>query len=156
MYNILILLIKLFLTNSPQNKIKIELQLMYIFNKKNRILRKYFQRRLYYVYHCDISEVSKIDVSVEFIHPIAVVIGSKVVVEKNCYIYQNVTIGSNFNDNKMPYIKQGTKISAGAKLIGNITIGQNCIVGANAVITKSVPDNTVVYGFNNMKENKYV
>ena len=56
----------------------------------------------------------------------------------------------------MPYIKQGTKISAGAKLIGNITIGQNCIVGANAVVTKSVPDNTVVYGFKNMKENKYV
>jgi len=115
------------------------------FSKTSRILRKIFQRRLYYVYNCEISHSASIDKSVKFVHPIAVVIGSQAVIEDNCLIYQCVTIGSTFNcDNKMPHIKSGTIISAGAKIIGDITIGKNCIVGANAIVTKSVPDNMVI------------
>ena len=37
-------------------------------------------------------------------------------------------------------------ISAGAKVIGNVTIGNNCIVGASSVVLKDVPDNCTVIG----------
>lgn len=153
MYKILRLLFKFFTTNSPQKLIKIEIQLMYLFNNKSKYLRKKFSRRIYYKYACEISNMSQIHSSVNFIHPIAVIIGSNVVIEENCQIYQNVTIGSNFcSNNKMPYIKKNTKIGAGAKLIGDIQIGQNCIIGANAVVTKSVPDNSLVFGYNKVKK----
>jgi serine O-acetyltransferase len=71
------------------------------------------------------------------------------VIEEDCIIYQCVTIGTSFDcDNKMPTIKKGTTISTGAKIIGDITIGRNCIIGANAVVTKDIPDNCTVVGAN--------
>jgi serine O-acetyltransferase len=152
MYNLTTLIYQWLKTNKPQKKIKVEIQLMYYFNNKSSFLRKKFERRLYYKYHCEISRMSKIDENVEFIHPISVIIGSRAVIEKDCLIYQNVTIGSDFNkNNEMPYIKRNTKIGAGAKLIGGIEIGENCIIGANAVVTKSVPNNSIVYGVNKIK-----
>ena len=37
-------------------------------------------------------------------------------------------------------------IGAGAKIIGEIVIGDNCVIGANAVVTKSFPENAVIAG----------
>lgn len=146
---------QLLTTSKPVRKFNIECQLMFYFKNKSYFLRKFFQRRLYYKYHCEISHMASIHESVQFVHPIAVIIGSQAVIEENCIIYQCVTIGSTFNDdNKMPTIKSGAIISSGAKIIGNITIGKNCIIGANAVVTKSVPDNMVVVGANKMHQKK--
>jgi serine O-acetyltransferase len=142
-------ILKWFLTNDPKKSFELETQLMFYFHKKSRFLRKIFQRRIYYKYHCEISHLAIIDSSVQFIHPLGIVIGSQAIIEKNCHIYQQVTIGSNFNSNNaMPHIHEGCKIGAGAKLIGGITIGKNCIIGANSVITKSIPDDSIVVGAN--------
>lgn len=48
----------------------------------------------------------------------------------------------------MPYIKQNVTIYAGAKVVGGIEVGENSIIGANAVVTKSVPPGHVVVGAN--------
>jgi len=152
MYNLLKIL-QLFTINNPIKKFNIEYQLMLYYSNKNKFLRKIFQRRVYYKYNCEISHTAKIDSSVRFVHPIAVVIGSQVKIEKNCIIYQCVTIGTNFNcNNKMPIIKEGTTISTGAKIIGDIVIGENCIIGANAVVTKSIPANSTVINANQIIE----
>ncbi len=82
MKNILKML-KLLTTNNPIKKFNLEYQLMLGYSNKNRFLRKYFQRRIYYKYNCEISHTAKIDYSVKFVHPIAVVIGSNVIIEKN-------------------------------------------------------------------------
>lgn len=90
-------ILKLFFSNNPVKNFNTECQLMLDFSGKNKFLRKYFQRRVYYKYHCEVSHTAVIDKSVKFVHPIAVVIGSKVIIEKNCIIYQCVTIGTSFN-----------------------------------------------------------
>lgn len=66
---------------------------------------------------------------------------------KNCWINQQVTIG--YNDSKTygygkPVIGDNVRISAGAKVVGPITIGHNSTVGCNAVVSKDLPENTVV------------
>lgn len=145
--------LELLLTNKPMKKFIIEVELMLYYKNKNRLIRKYFERRIFYKYNCEISSSANIHNSVKFIHPIAIVIGSNAVIEKNCVVYQSVTIGSTINnDNKMPHIKEGTIVYAGAKLIGNITIGKNCIIGANTIVTKPVPDNSIVIGVNKIKK----
>lgn len=65
----------------------------------------------------------------------------------NCQIWHNVTIGqSESGTNKKPIIGNNVSICAGAIIIGDISIGDNSIVGAGAVVTKSVPSNCIVVG----------
>jgi len=45
-----------------------------------------------------------------------------------------------------PTIEDGVLVGAGAKILGNITVGKNAIIGANAVVTKDVKPDTVVVG----------
>ncbi len=70
-------------------------------------------------------------------------IGAKTV-GKNCWINQQVTIG--WEQKGRPVILDNVRIGAGAKVIGKVVVGNNCVIGANAVIVKDVPDNCTVVG----------
>ena len=63
----------------------------------------------------------------------------------DCWINQQVTIGYSF-DPEPPTIGNGVRISAGAKVIGQITVGDNAIIAANAAVVKDVPENAIVGG----------
>lgn len=62
-----------------------------------------------------------------------------------CWINQQVTIGYSF-DKQPPIIGNGVRITAGAKVLGDITVGDNAIIGANAVVTKDVAEKQIVGG----------
>lgn len=77
-------------------------------------------------------------------HGFATVIAATSIGE-NCWINQQVTIG--YSDKMTaPYIRDNVTINAGAKVIGGVRVGNNSIVGANAVVVKNVPDNCTVVG----------
>ena len=82
-----------------------------------------------------------------------VVINHSAVIGENCFIGQNVTIGS--NSNGVPVIGSNVKIFCNACVIGGVNIGDFCVVGAGAVVTKDVPGYSLVVGFNRVFENKY-
>jgi serine O-acetyltransferase len=63
----------------------------------------------------------------------------------NCWVNQQVTIGHK-DEHGRPQIGNNVRITAGAKVIGNIVIGDNVTVGANAVVVKDIPPNCVVAG----------
>jgi serine O-acetyltransferase len=90
-----------------------------------------------------ISEKAEIADSVKFPHPIGVVIGEGVVIGKNVKIFQNVTIGGarigDVRAGRYPTVSDGVVIFAGAVIVGEITIGENSIIGANAVVVRNVP-----------------
>lgn len=77
---------------------------------------------------------------------IAVVIHSRAVVGKNCLIGTCVTIGGKSGWYEVPVIGDDVEICNGARILGPIRIGNKVIIGANAVVTKDVPDNCVVAG----------
>lgn len=64
---------------------------------------------------------------------------------KNCWVNQGVTIGYT-NASDCPTIGDNVTIYCGAKVLGNVTIGDNSIIAANAVVVKDVPPNVVVGG----------
>lgn len=64
---------------------------------------------------------------------------------ENCWINQQVTIGYKDKTGR-PKIGNNVRITAGAKVLGNIEVGDNVTVGANAVVVKDVPNNCVVVG----------
>lgn len=77
-------------------------------------------------------------------HGFATIIAAKEIGD-NCFINQQVTVGySNATD--APTIGNNVTITAGAKVIGGIHIGDNVKIGANAVVVKNVPPNVTVIG----------
>lgn len=81
-------------------------------------------------------------------HGGGVVIGETAVAEEEVVIYQNVTLGGTGKEKgkRHPTIKKGAMIGAGAKILGNITIGEKAKIGANAVILKDVSSKETVVG----------
>lgn len=67
---------------------------------------------------------------------------------KNCTILPGVVIGNKHleNDNSWVYIGDNCYIGLGAKIFGQIMIGNNVTIGANAVVTHDIPDNAIVGG----------
>jgi serine O-acetyltransferase len=63
----------------------------------------------------------------------------------HCWINQQVTIGYT-NETDRPILEDNVTVYAGAKIIGKVTVGANSIVGANAVVVRSVPPNCTVAG----------
>jgi serine O-acetyltransferase len=81
-------------------------------------------------------------------HGMGVVIGETAEVGRNVTIYHGVTLGgvSNQKGKRHPTIQDGVVIGAGAKVLGAITVGECSRIGANAVVVKDVPPNSVVVG----------
>lgn len=89
---------------------------------------------------------------VRFPHWSCIVIAQSCSIGKNCTIHQGVTIGqSHFGRHQgYPTIGDNVLIYAGAKICGSIYVGNNVVIGANAVITCDIPDNCVVVGHNHI------
>lgn len=75
-----------------------------------------------------------------------VVIHERSVIGEDCIIGQQVTIGGKSGARSPPIIGNRVYIAAGAKIIGDIKIGNNCVIGANSVVMADIPDNSVVAG----------
>lgn len=83
-------------------------------------------------------------------HPEGIVINGKCIIGKNFSIYQGVTLGGNLakikNGQEAPWIGDNVFIGAGAKILGPVKIGENCIIGANSVVLNDIPKNSVAVG----------
>lgn len=81
-------------------------------------------------------------------HGMGVVIGETTVIGENVTLYQGVTLGGTGKERgkRHPTIGNNVVIGTGAKVLGNIAIGDNSYVGANAVVVKDVPHNSTVVG----------
>jgi len=81
-------------------------------------------------------------------HGAGVVIGETAIVGDDVTIYQGVTLGGTSLEHvkRHPTIGDRVIIGSGAKVLGNIEIGDDSRIGANAVVTRSVPDHSVVVG----------
>ena len=81
-------------------------------------------------------------------HGMGVVIGETAEIGNNVTLYHGVTLGGTSlqKGKRHPTIEDDVVIGAGAKILGNIVIGSRSRIGANAVVVKSVPSNSVVVG----------
>ena len=81
-------------------------------------------------------------------HGMGVVIGETAEVGDCVTLYHGVTLGGTTlsKGKRHPTLENNVVVGAGAKVLGAITIGENSRIGANAVVVKSVPPNSVVVG----------
>ena len=78
-------------------------------------------------------------------HPNGVVIHPEAVLGPNCLVFQQVTIGSGPRPG-VPKLGGHVDVGPGAKILGGVTIGDNAIIGANAVVVHDVPAGSVAVG----------
>ena len=103
---------------------------------------------------CDIYNYAQLKKQkTTFPHLVGIVISRAATIGNNCTIYQNVTIGSkNYKEgdgktkSNYPTIGDNSIIYAGAVIVGPVTIGKNCVIGANSVVTSDIPDNSIAVG----------
>ncbi|HVB87367.1 MAG TPA: serine O-acetyltransferase [Candidatus Dormibacteraeota bacterium] len=81
-------------------------------------------------------------------HGMGVVIGETSIVEDDVTLYQGVTLGGTGKEKgkRHPTIGNGVVIGAGARVLGNIRVGDNSRVGAGSVVLRDVPDNSTIVG----------
>ncbi|MDP3041602.1 MAG: serine O-acetyltransferase EpsC [Candidatus Omnitrophota bacterium] len=81
-------------------------------------------------------------------HGLGVVIGETAIVGDDVLLYQGATLGGTgiVQGKRHPTVGNNVVIGAGAKVLGNIVIGDNAYIGANAVVIKDVPPNSTVIG----------
>lgn len=132
-------------------RIKVHLYLIILFREKNYLkFAKFFSDRLQRKYGLFISPKAKFNMSLDLKHPTGVVIGEGVIIGNRVKIFQHVTLGGarlgDWQDGNYPEIGDDTTIFAGAVVVGKIKIGKNCTIGANAVVTKDLPDNATAVG----------
>jgi serine O-acetyltransferase len=100
------------------------------------------------------SIITQIDIPVEaevaggllMPHPNGIVVHASVSIGPNCLLMQQVTLGIGRRNDGAPRLGGHVDVSAGAKLIGNISIGDHALIGANAVVTHDVPPYAIVAG----------
>jgi len=105
-------------------------------------------RRYIVKYGIEIPREAKIGYGFWISHYGGIILNGSVVIGNNCNISQGVTIGIGGRGDKRgnPVIGDNVYIGPGAKVFGKIRIGNNAAIGANAVVTKDVPDNATVGG----------
>lgn len=120
------------------------------YDRGYRLIPKLLQNRLLTQYGCDISLTSDIGQNIRFRHINGIVIGKGVTIGDDTIIYHQVTIGGkNLGDaeqNKYPVIGNNVTIFAGAKIIGDIRIGDHAVIGANSVVLHDVEPYSIVAG----------
>ena len=81
-------------------------------------------------------------------HGLGVVIGETAIVGDDVTLYQGVTLGGTGKEHgkRHPTIDDEVVIGGGAKVLGNITVGRNCRIGAGSVVLRNVPENSTVVG----------
>ena len=111
-------------------------------------LALFFQNRMSVEFGVDIHPAARMGFGIMLDHATGLVIGETAVVGNNVSILQSVTLGGTGKDegDRHPKICDGVLISAGAKILGNICVGEGAKVGAGSVVLEAVPPHTTVAG----------
>ena len=119
-----------------------------LWNDKRADFAYYLQSQTSRIFGVDIHPAAKIGRGIMIDHATGLVIGETAVVGDNSSILHGVTLGGSGKaaDDRHPKIGRGVMIGAGAKILGNINVG-NCVrVAAGSVVLKDVPDMMTVAG----------
>ncbi len=120
----------------------------WLWQQGRKALAHFLQSLISDIYALDINPAAKIGRGIMLDHATGIVIGETAVVGDNVSILQDVTLGGTGKEqgDRHPKVGSGVMIGAGAKVLGNIRIGDGAKVGACSVVLKDVAPHTTVAG----------
>ncbi|WP_018692805.1 serine O-acetyltransferase [Algicola sagamiensis] len=120
----------------------------WLWRYNRKALARFLQSRNSEVFGVDIHPACRIGKGVMFDHATGIVVGETSVIEDEVSILQNVTLGGTGKEcgDRHPKVRRGVLIGAGAKILGNIEIGEGVKVGANSVVLNDIAAHLTVVG----------
>ena len=120
----------------------------WLWKQGRQSLALFFQNRVSSEFGVDIHPAARMGHGIMLDHATGLVIGETAVVGNNVSILLSVTLGGTGKEegDRHPKIGDGVLISAGAKILGNIRVGEGAKVGAGSVVLEDVPPHTTVAG----------
>jgi serine O-acetyltransferase len=120
----------------------------WLWNHNRNDLALYIQSLISVVYGVDIHPAAKMGKGILLDHGTGFVAGETTVIEDDVSILHEVTLGGTGKDrgDRHPKIRSGVLIGAGAKILGNVEIGEGARVGASSVVLADVPPHVSVAG----------
>jgi serine acetyltransferase/thymidylate kinase len=119
-------------------------RILLFFCRRNIPLISRFVRVLF---NSDIQ--SRLPPDVQLPHPYGIIVHPQAVIGRRVTLMQQVTIGGrDHRENIAPLIGDDVYIGAGARVLGDVRIGQGVVIGANAVVTRDIPPGVTVVGAN--------
>jgi serine O-acetyltransferase len=112
------------------------------------VLYRALYRSVRNLYGIELPYSAKVGRRVIFEHQHGIVVHGETVIGDDCIIRQGVTLGIRNMDRltEAPVLGRGVNVGAGAKIIGNVHIGDGAAIGANAVVLKDVPAGALAIG----------
>ena len=120
----------------------------HLWNGGRKLMALFIQNRMSDLFAVDIHPAAKLGRGIMIDHATGVVIGETAVVGDDVSMLHGVTLGGTGkeDEDRHPKIGRGVLLSVGAKVLGNIVIGEYSRVGAGSVVLKPVPPHTTVAG----------
>lgn len=120
----------------------------WLWNTGEKPMALYLQNCISEVFAVDIHPAAKIGRGILIDHATGIVIGETAVIEDDVSMLHEVTLGGTGKEHgdRHPKIRRGVLISAGAKILGNIEVGEGAKVGSGSVVLKDVPAHVTVAG----------
>jgi serine O-acetyltransferase len=120
----------------------------WLWTKGRKDFALYLQSRSSSVFQVDIHPAARIGRGIFLDHATGVVVGETAVIDDDVSLLHGVTLGGTGkeHEDRHPKIRRGVMIGAGAKILGNIEVGQCARVAAGSVVVKPVPHNVTVAG----------
>jgi serine O-acetyltransferase len=120
----------------------------WLWNHEFRLLARWFSQIARFLTGIEIHPAAQIGRRLFIDHGMGVVVGETSTIGDDVTLYQGVTLGGTGKEHgkRHPTIGNGVVIGAGAKVLGNILVGDNSRVGAGSVVLRNVPDNSTVVG----------
>ena len=120
----------------------------WFYNKKMYFLARWYSQRTARKTGIEIHPGAQIGKGFFIDHGSGVIIGETTIIGDNVTLYQGVTLGGTGKEHgkRHPTIGDNVMISAGAKVLGSFTVGENSKIGAGSVVLKEVPPNSTVVG----------
>jgi serine O-acetyltransferase len=120
----------------------------WLLGKGRKDFALYLQSRSSAAFQCDINPAAKIGRGIFLDHATGLVVGETAVIDDDVSILHDVTLGGTGkeHEDRHPKIRRGVMIGAGAKILGNIEVGNCARIAAGSVVIKPVPNNVTVAG----------
>ena len=113
---------------------------------RHRLPTIFAAKLLFYLFKIEISKKATIGPGLRLPHPMGIIIAPNVCIGSDCDLYADIRLVLAHGSKQGPAIGNHVFLGDGAKVVGNVTVGDHAIIGVSTVVTKNIPANATAVG----------